>query len=122
MLRMLSLLPAVLFFSLTLHAQDVQTTPATLNVAAPGAAKADGEAIVKGDGVGFSPAINPYVIAGGGGTSAAGTFSLDGTIGQAAAGGNLSGGNFTVSSGFWNAVVTPSGSTPKKRPGQITSQ
>ena len=64
--------------------------------------------------------IDRYVVAGGGGKSSAGSFSLDGTVGQAVAGGNISGGSFTVNSGFWVPETT---STPvKKRGGQITSQ
>ena len=61
------------------------------------------------------------VIAGGGGTSAAGNFSVSGTIGQAAAGPPaMTGSNFSVTSGFWapNTSNTP----VKKRRGQITSQ
>jgi hypothetical protein len=60
------------------------------------------------------------VIAGGGGTSAAGSFSISGTIGQAAAGTAMTGSNFSVTSGFW---ATDTSNTPvKKRRGQITSQ
>ena len=64
--------------------------------------------------------LDPNVIAGGGGSSTGGTFGLDGTIGQAATGGALTGGSFAINSGFWppagNVVVV------KKRSGQITSQ
>ncbi|MDQ3132915.1 MAG: carboxypeptidase regulatory-like domain-containing protein [Acidobacteriota bacterium] len=53
--------------------------------------------------------ITESVIAGGGGqTSTGGTFSLDGTIGQPAAGGALEGSPFAVTSGFWNfAAAAP---------------
>jgi hypothetical protein len=65
--------------------------------------------------------ITSSVIAGGGGTSAAGSFSVSGTIGQAAAGPALTGSNYSVTSGFWAADYS---NTPvaKKRRGQITSQ
>lgn len=47
--------------------------------------------------------ITQSVIAGGGGqNSAGGTFALDGTIGQAIAGGALDGSPFAVTSGFRN--------------------
>ncbi|MEO8072882.1 MAG: carboxypeptidase-like regulatory domain-containing protein [Acidobacteriota bacterium] len=46
--------------------------------------------------------IEQSVIGGGGQQSAGGTFSLDGTIGQAVAGGALSGSPFSITSGFWN--------------------
>src|SRR5260221_7445862 len=45
--------------------------------------------------------INKSVIAGGGGSANGGTFSVDGTIGQAAAGTTSSGGTFNLQSGFW---------------------
>ena len=65
-------------------------------------------------------AIDKYVVAGGGGTSTGGGFTLDGTIGQAAAGGPLSAGSFSLTSGFWEAASTASAA--KKRGGQLTSQ
>jgi hypothetical protein len=46
-------------------------------------------------------AIPWWTLDGGGGTSTAGDFTLFGTIGQPAAGDALSGGDFTVQSGFW---------------------
>jgi len=53
--------------------------------------------------------ITQSVIAGGGGQqSVGGTFSLDGTIGQAIAEtAPSSGGGFTVRSGFWTSSFTP---------------
>jgi hypothetical protein len=64
--------------------------------------------------------ITSSVIAGGGGASAGGSFSITGTIGQGAAGPAMTGSNFSVSSGFW---VPDTSNTPvKKRGGQITSQ
>lgn len=46
------------------------------------------------------PTIDWYTIDGGGGTSAGGSFTLNGTIGQPDAG-VMSGGSFTLSGGFW---------------------
>lgn len=65
--------------------------------------------------------ITSAVIAGGGGTSAAGSFSITGTIGQAAAGPAMTGSNFSVTGGFW-AADTSNTPVVKKRSGQITSQ
>jgi hypothetical protein len=47
--------------------------------------------------------IDWYTIAGGGGTSTGGVYSVSGTIGQADAG-TMSGGNFTLQGGFWGMV------------------
>jgi hypothetical protein len=52
-------------------------------------------------------AVPWHTIAGGGSTaSAGGPYVLGGTIGQAAAGGPLSGGAFTVAGGFWPGAAT----------------
>jgi hypothetical protein len=65
--------------------------------------------------------ITSYVIAGGGGTSAAGSYSIAGTIGQASAGPPaMTGSNFSVTSGFWAPDIT--NTSANKRRGQITSQ
>ena len=48
--------------------------------------------------------ISPSVIAGGGGTSTGGVFSVSGTIGQPAAG-SMAGGNFAIQGGFWSSAV-----------------
>ena len=50
-----------------------------------------------------------YKIAGGGGTSSNGQYSVSGTIGQLDAGGAMSGGNYSLTGGFWSlyAVQTP---------------
>src|ERR1039458_3972708 len=63
------------------------------------------------------PAISfsqPYSIdwskvAGGGGTSTGGVYTVSGTIGQHDAGGPMTGGNFSLTGGFWAlyAVQTP---------------
>jgi len=47
--------------------------------------------------------LDQSVIASGGGTSSAGTFTVEGTSGQAIAGANSFAPNFTVKSGFWTA-------------------
>ena len=51
--------------------------------------------------------IPQHVIAGGGGTSAGGTYSVTGTIGQSITGFST-GGNYTLRGGFWG------GSTPSR--------
>src|SRR5258706_1821785 len=53
--------------------------------------------------------INWYTIAGGGGTSTGGVYSVSGTIGQHDAGGPMTGGNYSLTGGFWSlfAVQTP---------------
>ncbi|HEV8590991.1 MAG TPA: VCBS repeat-containing protein, partial [Pyrinomonadaceae bacterium] len=58
--------------------------------------------------------ITKSVIAGGGGHAAGGTFTIDGTIGQAVAGGPVTGGTFSVNSGFWGggSSVAPAVKSP----------
>ena len=54
--------------------------------------------------------IDWYKIAGGGGTSTGGTYSVSGTIGQPDASGAMSGGNYSITGGFWaliQVVQTP---------------
>jgi len=48
--------------------------------------------------------IDWYKIAGGGGTSTGATYQVTGTIGQPDAGGAMSGGNFSVTGGFWSLI------------------
>jgi len=48
--------------------------------------------------------IDRQVIAGGGGTSTAGTLRLDGTVAEVAAANNMTGGTFTLSGGYWNTL------------------
>ena len=48
--------------------------------------------------------IDWYKIAGGGGTSTNGQFSITGTIGQPDANGAMSGGSYSLSGGFWSLV------------------
>ena len=49
--------------------------------------------------------VNWFKIAGGGGTSSGGNYTLSGTIGQADAGGTLKGGTFALAGGFWAAAL-----------------
>ena len=53
--------------------------------------------------------IDWYKISGGGGTSSGGTYSVGGTIGQPDASGAMSGGNYSMTGGFWSlyAVQMP---------------
>jgi hypothetical protein len=53
--------------------------------------------------------IDWYKVAGGGGTSTGGVYSVSGTIGQHDAGGPMTGGNFSLTGGFWAlyALQTP---------------
>ena len=50
--------------------------------------------------------IDWFTIDGGGGTSTGGVFAVSGTIGQPDAG-TMSGGNYSLSGGFWGAMPTP---------------
>lgn len=58
--------------------------------------------------------IDWYKVAGGGGTSTGGTYSVSGTIGQHDAGVATTGGNYSLTGGFWsliNVVQTPGAPT-----------
>ena len=58
--------------------------------------------------------IDWFKVAGGGGTSTGATYSVTGTIGQPDASGAMSGGNYSVTGGFWsliNVVQTPGAPT-----------
>jgi hypothetical protein len=48
--------------------------------------------------------VDWYKISGGGGTSTNGSYQISGTIGQADASGPMSGGNYSVTGGFWSFV------------------
>ena len=48
--------------------------------------------------------IDWYKIAGGGGTSTGGTYSVSGTIGQHDAGGPMTGGSYSLTGGFWALI------------------
>ncbi len=59
---------------------------------------------------GQSYSIDWYKIAGGGGTSIGGTYQVSGTIGQPDASGVMTGGNYSLTGGFWSllqVVQTP---------------
>ena len=61
-----------------------------------------------------SYSIDWYKIAGGGGTSTGGVYSVSGTIGQHDAGGPMTGGNYSLTGGFWaliSVVQTPGAPT-----------
>jgi hypothetical protein len=65
--------------------------------------------------IGFAQqySIDWYKIAGGGGTSSNGQYTLSGTIGQHDAGGPMTGGPYSLTGGFWSlfAVQTPGAPT-----------
>ncbi len=48
--------------------------------------------------------IDWYKVAGGGGTSTGGVYAVSGTIGQPDAGPTMSGGNFSLTGGFWSLI------------------
>ena len=48
--------------------------------------------------------IDWYKIAGGGGTSTNGQYAVSGTIGQHDAGGPITGGNYSLTGGFWALI------------------
>jgi hypothetical protein len=53
--------------------------------------------------------IDWYKVSGGGGVSTGGVYSVSGTIGQHDASGEMTGGNYALTGGFWSiyAVQTP---------------
>jgi hypothetical protein len=59
--------------------------------------------------------IDWFKVAGGGGTSTSGQYSLSGTIGQHDAGGPLTGGNYSLTGGFWALYSVPTVGAPKLR-------
>src|SRR6266481_6554390 len=56
-----------------------------------------------------SYSIDWYKVAGGGGSSTGSVYSVSGTIGQPDAGGPMTGGNYSLTGGFWSlfAQQTP---------------
>jgi hypothetical protein len=52
-----------------------------------------------------SYSIDWYKIAGGGGTSTGGVYSASGTIGQPDASGAMTGGNYSLTGGFWSLIA-----------------
>lgn len=51
-----------------------------------------------------SYSIDWFKVAGGGGTSTGGVYSVNGTIGQHDAGGPMTGGNYSLTGGFWSLI------------------
>jgi len=49
--------------------------------------------------------VDWYKIAGGGGTSTGGVYSISGTIGQPDASGAMTGGNYSLTGGFWSLIA-----------------
>ncbi len=49
--------------------------------------------------------IDWYKIAGGGGTSTGGTYQVSGTIGQPDASSAMTGGNYSLTGGFWSLIA-----------------
>jgi|ERR1043166_851822 hypothetical protein len=56
--------------------------------------------------------IDWYKIAGGGGTSTGGVYSISGTIGQHDAGGPMTGGNYSLTGGFWSLYAVQTAGAP----------
>ena len=52
-----------------------------------------------------SYSINWHKVAGGGGTSSGGSYSVSGTIGQPDASGVMAGGSYSLTGGFWSMVA-----------------
>jgi hypothetical protein len=59
--------------------------------------------------------IDWYKVAGGGGTSTGDVYSVSGTIGQHDAGGPLTGGNFSLTGGFWSIYSVQTSGAPTLR-------
>ena len=49
--------------------------------------------------------VDWYKISGGGGTSSNGQYSVSGTIGQPDASGAMTGGNYSLTGGFWSLIA-----------------
>ncbi|MGA2245754.1 MAG: hypothetical protein ABSH48_12200 [Verrucomicrobiota bacterium] len=60
--------------------------------------------LLPASGLAQSYSIPWYKIAGGGGTSTGGTYAVSGTIGQPDASGPMTGGNYSLTGGFWSFV------------------
>src|SRR5437868_12370092 len=56
--------------------------------------------------------VDWFTIDGGGGASTGGIFSVIGTIGQMDAGGPMTGGNYSLTGGFWSFYVVPTPGAP----------
>ena len=60
-----------------------------------------------------SYSIDWYTIDGGGGTSTGGVYAVSGTIGQPDASGAMTGGNYSLTGGFWSLIaVVQTGGAP----------
>jgi hypothetical protein len=55
-------------------------------------------------GLAQSYSIDWYKVAGGGGTSSGGNYTLSGTIGQPDASTPMTGGNYSLTGGFWSLI------------------
>lgn len=57
--------------------------------------------------------IDWFKVAGGGGTSSGGQYNVSGTIGQHDAGGPMTGGNYSLTGGFWSLIsIVPTPGAP----------
>ena len=56
--------------------------------------------------------IDWYKVSGGGGTSTNGQFSVSGTIGQPDASGAMTGGNYSLTGGFWSLYAVQTAGAP----------
>ena len=65
--------------------------------------------------VGFAQSyqIDWFKIAGGGGISTGGVYSVSGTLGQAEAGGAMAGGGYSLTGGFWALYAVPTPDAPR---------
>ena len=61
---------------------------------------------------GQSYTVDWYKVSGGGGTSTGGVFSVSGTIGQPDASSALTGGNYSVTGGFWSLYAVQTAGAP----------
>jgi hypothetical protein len=59
-----------------------------------------------------SYSIDWYKVAGGGGTSTGSVYSISGTIGQPDAGGPMTGGNYSLTGGFWSLFAVQTTGAP----------
>jgi hypothetical protein len=59
-----------------------------------------------------SYSIDWYKVAGGGGTSTGGVYTVSGTIGQHDAGGPMTGGNYSLVGGFWALYAVQTAGAP----------
>ena len=65
--------------------------------------------------------IDSFTIAGGGGTSIGGGYSVSGTIGQPDAG-TMSGGTYSLDGGFWGAIPTFRSACEKRGEPELKAQ